>query len=202
MPSYNCEAINLRIIKFSESDKLISLFTKQKGKVSAIAKSAFKPSSKYGGRLEALNYNHYFLAEGKNIDIISQVETIENFYKIKDKEGSLLAGLYMAKILYHFLEEKIPNEDLFNLFLNCLRMLKNGKDPSSVTRVFNILFAKYEGFLPIEKFSESIKSRISQIEDFESNFAFSRDEIENIDFILLPKIIEHVGKDISLWKNV
>jgi len=202
MPSYKTEAINLRTKRFSEADKLLSVFTRERGKVSAIAKSACKPSSKYGGRLEVFGYNNLLLAAGKNLDIISQVETIESFHSIREKEGSLDAGLYIAKVLFYFLEERVPREALFELFLGCLRLLKEGFDPDSVARIFDLRLADIEGFLPVESFSSNLRHRIGGVKSGCDMPNFSKEEIRNIDLVLVPGISEHVGKDVSLWKNM
>ncbi|MFA5104993.1 MAG: DNA repair protein RecO [Candidatus Margulisiibacteriota bacterium] len=202
MPSYKTEAINLRSKRFSEADKLLSVFTRQRGKVSAIAKSAFKPSSKYGGRLEVFGYNNLLLAEGKNLDILSQAETIESFHKVREKESSLNAGLYIAKVLFYFLEERVPREPLFELMLGSLRLLKHGFDPASVTRIFDVRLADIEGFLPVERFSSDLQCRITGVKSGSDMPNFSLEEIKNIDLVLAPGISEHVGKDVSLWKNM
>lgn len=202
MPSYKTEAINLRVKRFAEADKLLSVFTRERGKVSAIAKSACKPSSKYGGRLEVFGYNNFLLAAGKNLDIVSQVETIESFHSIREKEESLEAGLYIAKVLFYFLEERVPREELFELFLGCLRLLKKGFDPDSVTRIFDVRLADIEGFLPADNFSSDLRHLIGATKSGCDMPTFSKEEIKNIDLVLVPGISEHVGKDISLWKNM
>lgn len=202
MPSYKTEAINLRSRRFSEADKLLSIFTRERGKVSVIAKSACKPTSKFGGRLEVFGYNNLFLAAGKNLDILSQAETIESFHVVREKESSLDAGLYITRVLFYFLEEKVPRERLFDLLLGCLRLLKEGADPTSITRLFDVQLADIEGFLPVERFSSDMQCRIAGVKIGSDAPNFSKEEIRNIDLVLIPGISEHVGKDVSLWKNI
>lgn len=202
MSSYKTEAINLRSLKFSESDKLIHVFTRERGKVPAVAKSARKPTSKYGGRLEILGYNQLLLASGRNLDIITQAETVESFHRVRESESSLNAGLYMAKVLYYFLEERVPNEPLFNLLLGCLRLLKRGEDPATVTRSFDIRLADIEGFLPVERFPHDLRDRIGDIRSGSSSSVLSKEEMSVVDLVLVPGISEHVGRDVSLWKAV
>jgi len=204
MASYKAEGINLRSRRFSEADKLMTVFTREHGKISAIAKSACKTSSKYGGRLEVFGHNTLFLAKGKNLDILSQAETIENFYKIREDEYRLNAGLYMVKLLYYFLEERVRNEPLFDLCLGCLRKLKSGADPKVVTRIFDVRLADIEGFLPIEDFSGHLRPRLSCIMDKDATEMpeLSQEDLRDIDFVLIPGLCEHVGKDVASWKNM
>lgn len=202
MPSYKTEAINLRSRRFSEADKILSVFTRERGKVSVIAKSACKPTSKYGGRLEVFGYNYLLLAAGKSLDILSQAETIESFHRIREKEESLEAGLYIAKVLFYFLEERVPREPLFDLMLGCLRLLKQGASPASVTRIFDVQLADIEGFLPVERFSPDIRRLLGDVKNGSDMPDFSEEEIRSIDLVLVPGISEHVGKDVSLWKSM
>lgn len=199
---YTTEAINLKTSRFGEADKIVVLFTKAKGKVSAIAKSALKPGSKFGGRLEAFAYNEVLLAEGKNLDIISQIETKETFYFLNQDESSLNAGLYMIKILYSFLEPKIKNEPLFELLKESLYMLKNGESPENTMRIFDIRLADIEGFLPLYNFSKNMQLLISNIKKGNVSLPISSSQRSEIDSVLAPSLCEHVGKDIRSWKNL
>ncbi len=203
MPSYSTEAITLRTTRFGESDKIVTFFTPDHGKISAIAKSALKPTSKFGGRLEVFSHNNIHLAKGRNLDILSQAETINTFYSLRENEGKLSAGYYMARILYYFLEERAGNEELFILTINCLKSLEAGDDPRHVERAFDIRFADLEGFLPLKSFPSDIIGVVEGIKDGRSgDVSLSRDQIMGIDMIMMPCLCEHVGKDIRSWKSM
>lgn len=199
---YSTEAINLKTSRFGEADKIVVLFTKAKGKVSAIAKSALKPGSKFGGRLEVFAYNEVLLAEGKNLDIVSQIETKEAFYFLSQDESALNAGLYMVKILYSFLEPKIKNDSLFELLKESLYMLKEGQSPENTIRIFDIRLADIEGFLPLYNFSKNMQLLISNIKKGDVSLPISSSQRCEIDSVLVSSLCEHVGKDIRSWKNL
>lgn len=203
MPLYNTEAINLKSSRFGEADKLMTFFTKSHGKVTGIAKSAFKPTSKFGGRLEIFAYNHILLAKGKNIDIISQAETIETFYTVRQDERGRQAGMYMAKVLYFFLEDRVKDEALFDILIDCLYMLKSGISPDIVTRVFDVRFSDAEGVLPIKDFSNDVVPCVKDLR--EGNYdagRFAGIDLKMLDSVLVPLISDHIGKDIRTWKNL
>ena len=202
MPLYKVEAINLRSTKFGEADKLVTIFTRTKGKLKAVARSACKSGSTFGGRLEPLAYNSLLLAKGRSLDILSQAQTIESFHSIREKEKSLKAGLYMSKLIDCYLDEGMIEPELFSLLLESLRSLKSGAMPQLVTRVFDIRFADIEGFLPCDKFlGEARAFVVGAITGKLSGARVSKGSIREVDRVLMPCLCDHLGKDIRIWKN-
>lgn len=74
---YRDAAIVLRTYRLGESDRIVVLLTENHGKVRAVAKGIRKTRSRFGGRLEPLSYVNVQLHRGANLDVVSQVETIE-----------------------------------------------------------------------------------------------------------------------------
>ncbi len=97
MASYKTRAISLRTAPFAEADKLVTLFTRDHGRIRAIAKGARRVPSRLGGRVEPFTYAEYFIAKGRSLDIISQCEVIETFQRLRESPQALPAGLYMLK---------------------------------------------------------------------------------------------------------
>jgi DNA repair protein RecO (recombination protein O) len=149
MPLFKVEAINLKVVPFAETDKLLTIFSKEKGKLSVIAKGARRPLSKFGGRGEILAHNFLLVATGRNLDILAQAETIDTFQEIRDRPLSFASAAYLTRILDDFLGEKVSNPLLFDVFLGCLRWLKAGVDPALTAAAFEVKFAQVEGLSPV-----------------------------------------------------
>ena len=79
VPLYRDEAIVLRTHKLGEADRIITLLTRQHGRVRAVAKGVRRTTSRFGSRLEPFTHVDLQLAEGRNLDVITQAETIEPF---------------------------------------------------------------------------------------------------------------------------
>jgi DNA repair protein RecO (recombination protein O) len=148
MPYYKTQAIVIKSQPFMEADKLITLFTREHGKIRAVAKSARKTSSKFGARLEVFSYVDCFLAHGRNLDIISQIETKESFYKLRESEETINAGIYLLKLTDKSTTDGIRNEELFDLLLRSLYLLKMGSPVATVKKIFEIKLMDIEGFFP------------------------------------------------------
>lgn len=146
---FKVDAINLKTSKIGEADKIVVLFSVSRGKIHAIAKGARKPKSKFGGRLEILAYNHIMLAKGKELDVISQVETIENFYKVRTDPEKLSAGIYFVRLVDASTEIRQKNEALFELLLDSLRLLEGTVDIPTLKKMFEVGITDVEGFFPV-----------------------------------------------------
>lgn len=160
MPLYSVEAINLRSRNFGEADKVITLFSKEKGKIQAIAKGSRRPTSKFGGRLEVFCHGQYLLATGRSLDIISQCETIDSFRRIREDKDKLNAGFYMVRLVDIITEERQVNAGLFELLLASLNALESGLNLGSLPRIFEVKLCDIEGFLPSEDMLQRKYSRL------------------------------------------
>lgn len=87
MPLYRDEAIVLRVQKLGEADRIVTLLTRQHGRVRAVARGVRKTSSRIGGRLEPFGHVDVQLYEGRSLDTVSQVESLA-------AHGADLAGDY------------------------------------------------------------------------------------------------------------
>jgi DNA repair protein RecO (recombination protein O) len=84
---YRDDAVVLRQQKLGEADRIVTLLTRRHGRVRAVAKGARRTSSRFGARLELASYVDVQLYTGRNLDIVTQVETLAPY-------GSQLAGDY------------------------------------------------------------------------------------------------------------
>ena len=96
---YKTEAIVLRQRKLGEADKIVTLFSPQKGKIDAVAKGVRKTRSRISGHVEPLTFGSYLLAEGRDLDIVTQAETVEAFPGLRADLERLGRGLYCC-LLY------------------------------------------------------------------------------------------------------
>lgn len=145
MALYKTKGIVLKSRPFDESAKIITVFTKDLGKISVIAKGAKRPTSKFGGRIEPLTLLDMSIAEGRNLDILSQCETIESFRKIKNNPDLLVIALYFLRIINKSLEDRQKNLNLFKLLYIVLSKLENDEDTKDIELYFYVNYLRVEG---------------------------------------------------------
>jgi DNA repair protein RecO (recombination protein O) len=145
---YQTEAIVIKRIKLGEADRILTLYTPELGKLKAVAKGTRRPQSKLGGHVELLTHSHLMLARGRNLDIITQAQTINNFLPIKDDLERISRGLYIAELVDSFTGEHIEDRQLFNLLLETLHQLSRSKDYELVLRYFELHLLDHLGYRP------------------------------------------------------
>jgi DNA repair protein RecO (recombination protein O) len=118
MPTYSVTGINIGTFNLGESDRLLTIFTAERGIVRAVAKGARKPGAKMTGRSELLHVNHLLLNTGRSLDIITQAETVEAFPQLRSDLTRLTFALYYAELTAAFAEGL--NDDSA-LYFDCLR---------------------------------------------------------------------------------
>ena len=146
---FKVDSIVLKTSKVGEADKIVVFFTPSRGKIHAIAKGARKPKSKFGGRLEPFSYNNVMLAKGKQLDVLSQIETIETFYDLRVDQEKLLTGIYFVRLVDASTEVGQKNEALFDLLLFSLKFLLESNKPEVARKMFEVGLINVEGFFPV-----------------------------------------------------
>lgn len=89
MPVYRDEAVVLRTHKLGEADRIVTLLSRQHGKIRAVAKGVRRTSSKFGSRLEPFMVVDAQFFEGRNLDTVTQVESLASY-------GAVIAGDYAS----------------------------------------------------------------------------------------------------------
>jgi len=146
--TYQTEAIIIKRIKLAEADRILTIYTPELGKLRAIAKGTRRPKSKLGGHVELLTHSRLMLARGRNLDIITQAQTIGNFLPIKDNLELISRGLYIAELVDSFTGEHIEDRQLFKLLLETLNELSQSNDYEPVLRYFELNLLDRLGYRP------------------------------------------------------
>lgn len=148
MKLYKTEGIVLKRTNFKESDLILTIFTRDFGKISVIAKGARRPSSKFVGHLELFSDLKIMLVSGKNLDILSQTEVLRYFKGIR--ENLLKTGLafYIAELIDKILAERQENYQIFELLRKTLFFLNKEKTPESLIYFFEVKLFELSGFGP------------------------------------------------------
>jgi DNA repair protein RecO (recombination protein O) len=145
---YREVGIVLRTMRLGESDKIVTIVTRGRGKVRAVAKGVRKTKSRFGGRLEPLTHVALQLYEGRNLDTITQVETIDHFKAIREDLDRLTQATTMLEVVDAIVQEGEENPRLHQMLLGALRTLEAQPSPLVVPAFFWKLLAQ-EGYRPI-----------------------------------------------------
>lgn len=144
---YQTEAIVVALRDFGEADKVVTLFSREYGKVTAFAYGARRPRSRLAGSMQLFTHVEATLAGGKNYDTVKQCDILHPFRPIQEDLNRLAYGLFMAELLSEFCPERQPEPRIFDLFLDVLKILVE-RNPRVVSLAFAWQLLKASGFLP------------------------------------------------------
>jgi DNA repair protein RecO (recombination protein O) len=150
MPLRETEAIVLRTYRLAEADKIASLFTRQMGRLRAVAAGARRTKSRYGAALEPLSHVRAFIFEREHRDLLrmNSAELIESFFDMQKDYRIQLAAQFIAEVAERMIPEREVNERLFRLFLAVLRSLKYSGEVTRPLVYFDYWLLRLAGFLP------------------------------------------------------
>jgi DNA repair protein RecO (recombination protein O) len=145
---YKTEAIVLRRRDLGEADKILTLYTPYRGKIRAVAKGVRKTTSKLGGHVELFTHSLMMLAQGRNLDIVTQSQTIHSFQAIRGNLERTTQAFYVLELVDRFTEEGIENQPLFRLLLNVLDSLDSSPNRELALRHFELHLLGAVGYRP------------------------------------------------------
>jgi DNA repair protein RecO (recombination protein O) len=147
MPLYHDQGVVLRTHKLGEADRIVTLLTRDHGKVRAVAKGVRKTKSRFGGRLEPTSHVRLLLYEGRELDIVSQAESIDHFRALRDDLDRLGQAVSMLEAADQLALEREPSPRLYEMLVGALRTLADNGSPLVVPAFFLKVLA-LEGFRP------------------------------------------------------
>ncbi|HOV79718.1 MAG TPA: DNA repair protein RecO [Bacillota bacterium] len=148
MKLYKAEAVVLRARDYGEGDKLLTLYSREYGKIRAAAHGVSKPSSRKRGAVQPFTLARFLLRRGRELDSVSQCEGLEMFLPLREDLERIAYASYIAELVDAVTPEGEPNEPLFLLLLDALRLMPEG-DPELLARAFEIRTTAFSGYRPV-----------------------------------------------------
>ncbi|MBS1251513.1 MAG: DNA repair protein RecO [Anaerolineales bacterium] len=145
---YRTPALILKRQDLGEADRILTLFTPAMGKVRAVAKGVRKITSRKSGHVELFTYSNLLIAKGRNLDIVTQAETIKPFRVLREDLARITYAYYIAEVVDHFTEERDENRPLFDLMLATLDAFEQTADIRRTTRYFELRLLDAVGYRP------------------------------------------------------
>ena len=146
--NYQTQGVILKQTKLGEFDKIVTIYTPEFGKLRAVAKGACRPKSKLAGNIEPLTHSLMLLAKGRNLDIVTQSQTINGFLTLKSDLWRMACGLYVLELIDAFTIEGAENRLLFELLLDSLHQLSEPDSSETTLRYFELHLLHYLGYRP------------------------------------------------------
>jgi DNA repair protein RecO (recombination protein O) len=151
MPSYTTTGLVLHRLNTGETDKILTLYTREHGKLSVIAKGARKAGSRLSGATELFTETRFLLASGKSLEIVQQAEIQQSFPGIRTDLEKLARATYLCELLDRLTAESdaLQSTDLYDLLLSALYLLQRATTyPDVVVHAYELRLLAMIGYAP------------------------------------------------------
>jgi DNA repair protein RecO (recombination protein O) len=177
MSSFSTPAIMLRRIDFGDYDLIVTFFTLNKGKISAIAKSAKKSTKRFAGILELFSVLDVVcsIGRGKGLPILQEATLKHAFPNIRSKIIKTAYASYWAELINQWMEEGQKQVQLFHLFRYVLRELDLGHtSEEALSILFQIRFMTIAGLAPNLKQCSICQTEMGKMKESRIKFDLSK----------------------------
>lgn len=163
MATFSLTAVNVGSHALGEADRIVVMFSREKGLHRAVAKGARKPGTKMAGKSEPLNINRLLLSKGKSLDIITQCESVETFFGLRQDLERLSYALYFAELTQTFGQDlSEDSERYFDRLSMAIGLMSEGiKDPAVQCLEFELALLDLIGLSPELSFCVSCRQPVT-----------------------------------------
>lgn len=143
------QGLVLRVTEYNDHDCLLTILSKNHGKVTAKARGLRRKNSPLTAQCQLLAFAEFTLFEYRGMYTINEASTLELFHELRRDLTRLSLGTYFAQAAEVICQEDLPNPELQSLVLNCLFALsKLGENEAKVKAVFELRAACIAGYYP------------------------------------------------------
>lgn len=143
------QGIVLKYTNLGEADKILTILTRNKGKLKAVAKGCRKPKSSLLASSELFVFSEFVLYKGSSLYHITQAETRETFYNLRNDLLKLSYGVFFVEMADAVSEEELSSERLFILLAKALYYLAEGEIPVGIINLaYQLKLMDISGYRP------------------------------------------------------
>ncbi len=145
---YKSEAVILKRMNLGEADKILTIFTPNFGKLRVVAKGVRKVTSRLAGHVELFTRSQMLLAKGRNLDIVTQSETVDAYRPLHDDLSRIAHASYAAELLDKLTPDALEHYPSYKLIVETFQLLSTDGDVDKTLRWFELQLLGYLGYSP------------------------------------------------------
>jgi DNA repair protein RecO (recombination protein O) len=145
---YRTPAVILKRMDLGEADRIVTLFSRDVGKIRAVAKGVRRTTSRSAGHLEPFTLSDVMFAVGRELDVISQADTLESFRAVREDLVLTTHAYYLAEMVDMLTEDRLENRAVFEALVDGLHDLAGTPDCRLVLVIFHVRLLEALGYRP------------------------------------------------------
>ena len=145
---YKSEAIVIKRIDLGEADKILTIFTPNFGKLRVVAKGVRKVTSRLAGHVELFTRNTMLLAKARNLDIVTQSETVDAYRPLHEDLSRIAHASYASELLDALTPDALENYPVYRLAVETFALISEDAHQDRVLRWYELQLLGYMGYAP------------------------------------------------------
>lgn len=143
------EGIVLRTTDYGETNKILTVFTRENGKTALMARGAKRPKSRLASTSQLFIYATFVYHKSQGIGTLNQADTIDSFREVRGDLVLTAYGAYMVELVDKLTDDGVRNPYLFELLYQLLHHLNEGEDGEVLIRILDTKMLAFSGSSPV-----------------------------------------------------
>lgn len=143
-----CEGIVIRTNNYGESNKIVTIYSRENGKLGVMARGAKKTNSRLSSVSQLFTYGYFLFQKSSGLGTLQQAETITSMRHIREDLFKTAYATYVVELIDKGTEERKPNPFLFEMLFQTLTYINEEYDPDIVTHIFEMKMLPVLGLYP------------------------------------------------------
>jgi DNA repair protein RecO (recombination protein O) len=144
-----CEGIVIRTTDYGESNKIVTIYTREWGKVGVMARGAKKPNSRLSSITQLFTHGYFLVQRGTGLGSVQQGEIITSFRSIGEDIFLTAYASYIVELTDKCTDDKKPNPFHFELLYQTLNYMNEGYEPDVLMNIYEMKMLNVMGLYPI-----------------------------------------------------
>jgi DNA repair protein RecO (recombination protein O) len=144
-----CEGIVIRTTDYGETNKIVTIYTREWGKIGVMARGAKKPNSRLSSISQLFTHGYFLIQRGSGLGSLQQGEIISSMRSIGEDIFLTAYASYIAELTDKVTEEKKPNPFHFELLFQTLNYMNEGYEPDILMNIYEMKMLNVMGLYPI-----------------------------------------------------
>lgn len=143
-----CEGIVIRTTDYGETNKVVTLYTREWGKVGVMARGAKKPNSRLSSITQLFTHGYFLVQKGSGLGSVQQGEMISSFRSIAEDIFLTAYASYIVELTDKCTDDRKPNPFHFELLYQTLNYMNEGYDPDILMNIYEMKMLNVMGLYP------------------------------------------------------
>ncbi len=144
-----CEGIIIRTTNYGETNKIVTLYTREWGKVGVMARGAKKPNSRLAAVTQLFTYGYFLVQKSSGLGGLQQGEIISSMRSIREDIFLTAYASYIVDLTDKSIDDRKPNPFLFELVYQTLNLINEGYDAEIIVNIFEMKMLNTLGLYPV-----------------------------------------------------